>query len=946
MALFCPPHSYYTACSCIFRLTATSWNLAQNKSSSIVGFSGTNDNHRILPLQVRQYSASKNDHRDPILNDLDGTNGKMLQMMMEHTVAVRQLGIEARNSHLLINIIKDGVEGSMQMVHALIDCGALLAGTDLHDFSKCILALLPLEAFGGVTFFCGEKSNESKNWVVLERSGRLLHKDISPIKESETFVIFDEPRCRGTDLKLRSDAIGLLTLAPKICKDKIMQAAGRLRNLGRNQKLVIAGRPDVFSKLHGSTNSSSGLSRGQKDHFEATVSQVLLWAMKNTVEATSEGLFNWANQGLFFSSTFGKDPKFCITEEVLKLEDMYGKSFTEETVSKHINDAHQYHMKRTGGKEALHSSVKGMVDLILEQVDKYGRDFTISTRGCDEECERELQMENEQEEVAENEVPSMKPMSEKPWPFKTALTCRNPLDLPPIVGVKWLGEFVEKFVEPNSLAKIRWSKKIYLTNNFAHTVVCPNGIGRSALNSFLRVVNFVLFFLDGSILLLSEFEGNSLLKLLWDSPAAAPSAFGASTPAFFAPVTIGAFDGAPAADVFGQPLHQQRSQAGTIVTQYQATIKQDGMSSNIFQAITAMPQYEHKSFEEVRLDDYMAGNKVGVKFLLLHSGLLRQSLDSMSEVPFIHTLLPYIHTIRASGFISEESMATMQLFNGETTYGTEERKKALRSILHVRKTHQGTKFCPRAVTERLVEMRGNGKLYPYSDLETLCEKLLCEISFDENYFAARFSKWYMQNQLEKAKPESHTAVASVAAQNLFAIRPASVVSTPASFAPGFTSQPTIACTAAIAAKPASTAGGGFTLGAAPVGGKAISAKTASVAASPVPFLFGTTSHPIPSPDAQTRMPASPCTKVLFEFGTGVIPAAPASGEAVSEFASRASTQTVGLDTAQPLHFSLGAAQSAGGATPTVPNSSVFNVGRGMPVYKRRRCAVKISSRRI
>ena len=79
----------------------------------------------------------------------------------------------------------------------------------------------------------------------------------------------------------------------------------------------------------------------------------------------------------------------------------------------------------------------------------------------------------------------------------------------------------------------------------------------------------------------------------------------------------------------------------------------------------------------------------------------------MSEVPLLHTLLPYKHTLRASDFISEESMATMQLFNGETTYGTKERKKVLTSILRVRNTQQGMKFCPRAATERLVEMRGH-----------------------------------------------------------------------------------------------------------------------------------------------------------------------------------------------------------------------------------------------
>ena len=325
----------------------------------------------------------------------------------------------------------------------------------------------------------------------------------------------------------------------------------------------------------------------------------------------------------------------------------------------------------------------------------------------------------------------------------------------------------------------------------------------------------------------------------------------------------------------------------------------------------------------------------------------------MSEVPLLHTLLPYKHTLRASDFISEESMATMQLFNSETTYGTKERKKVLTSILRVRNTQQGMKFCPRAATERLVEMRGHGKLYPYSDLETLCEKLLCEFSFVgcSNSFAAAFSKLSTHNPLEIAKPQSPTAVASVAVQNLFALGPASGGTTSASFAFGFTSQPGISCTAANAAKPASIPGGGFKFEAVPTGWKTTPAKTA---ATPASFLFGTTSQPMPSPDAQTSMPASPCTKVSFEFGTGVIPAAPASGEAVSEFvasnfAFRASTQPFAFAKNQPLPISFGAAQAAGGATPAVPSTDGFNVGKGVPLYRRhsaRRCAAKASSRKI
>lgn len=39
------------------RLVATSWNLADNVDGRVVGFSGTNDNHRLLPLQVRALEA-------------------------------------------------------------------------------------------------------------------------------------------------------------------------------------------------------------------------------------------------------------------------------------------------------------------------------------------------------------------------------------------------------------------------------------------------------------------------------------------------------------------------------------------------------------------------------------------------------------------------------------------------------------------------------------------------------------------------------------------------------------------------------------------------------------------------------------------------------------------------------------------------------------------------
>jgi hypothetical protein len=57
------------------RLVATAWHLAHSPGGNIAGFSGTNDNHRLLPLQVQQVALAA-------APQLQGTNGKMLDMLM------------------------------------------------------------------------------------------------------------------------------------------------------------------------------------------------------------------------------------------------------------------------------------------------------------------------------------------------------------------------------------------------------------------------------------------------------------------------------------------------------------------------------------------------------------------------------------------------------------------------------------------------------------------------------------------------------------------------------------------------------------------------------------------------------------------------------------------------------------------------------------------------
>ena len=52
-------------------------------------------------------------------------------------------------------------------------------------------------------------------------------------------MIFDEARTRGADIKMKKDTVAMLSLSANMTKDKLMQAAGRLRLLGRSQQLFI-----------------------------------------------------------------------------------------------------------------------------------------------------------------------------------------------------------------------------------------------------------------------------------------------------------------------------------------------------------------------------------------------------------------------------------------------------------------------------------------------------------------------------------------------------------------------------------------------------------------------------------------------------------------------------------------------------------------------------------
>lgn len=82
--------------------------------------------------------------------------------------------------------------------------------------------------------------------MVKSKLGESYSLGSAPIQEKDAFTYFDESRCRGADMKLSSDARAVLTIGPLVCKDKLMQAAGRMRKLDRGQSIAFAVPADLF----------------------------------------------------------------------------------------------------------------------------------------------------------------------------------------------------------------------------------------------------------------------------------------------------------------------------------------------------------------------------------------------------------------------------------------------------------------------------------------------------------------------------------------------------------------------------------------------------------------------------------------------------------------------------------------------------------------------------
>jgi hypothetical protein len=474
------------------KIKATAWHLCNNSFRPPIGFSGTADTSLLMPLQVTQLTWGQG-MLDDCEKEFAATDGKMLSLLLRHDNGGYHELQESDNVHSVWRNVCD--MAISKNASALIDAGGLIVGVANREVSLYMVQCSDFKR-QGVVFF----DTACNEWRVLSVSGREWSLTNSPIRECEALVFFDDSRCRGSDMKLKADARGMLTVGPKMCKDKLMQAAGRMRELDQDQSIFLVGRSDV-TRLLGQTGEA------------LTSLHVLEWVLDNTIASIApEGLLLWARQGMHFYFT-GDAAEFALLDEIHTLTAYYDINACSQPLCQVVNDNISSWKKRRG--EQLRQGVLESVDVIASRVSEYGAEHEIIASAFTEECERELEKEVEQEEEEECAPPAENPRSEEDWAYWEVLE-EDSQSAIIASGARPLADVIkENFTLEDGAQHIAWCSKVFCTANFVHSIPLKQRF-RVRLEQYLRPVDaFLLFRNDQHVLLLSEREADIILKHVW-----------------------------------------------------------------------------------------------------------------------------------------------------------------------------------------------------------------------------------------------------------------------------------------------------------------------------------------------------------------------------------------------------------------------------------------------
>ncbi|KAG8525228.1 uncharacterized protein KY384_008872 [Bacidia gigantensis] len=459
--------------------------------SLTVGFSGTNDNKALLPMNVRQ-------------NDLPGlshTNAEVLTYLLQkrnrsYVPAIGRRGNRWSEKDLLTHL-------SNNRIRMLVDAGAQVIEYDNKSLAEAWLNI-DYEAEAAVYF---EKDGSA--WA-LYRNSRNLPLAASSVSNnlSRCVVYLDEAHTRGVDLKMPVYAVAAVTLGPGQTKDHTVQAAMRLRQLATTQSVIF------FAPLEVHQSIINYRHKMRNDAIDS--SDVIAWLLEQTCCNIRQF------QPLYVSQ--GHD--YCLRKAAAW---RYPKVTTDNThleeYLKILEQPEQYSLEtlygRRGGSAAkpLHAPGHPRLTTYVNELDDIKRHLSKSGSSTQmlayQEVEQEREVAVEIENVREVKKPHhaigapQRPRDKDVRQF--AITGNlNPesQSYTQVFASLSMTELGKRF----GVSKSAIQSKFYVTHEFLKTVVLQRNRPR---DEYIRPVHWILWSpASATALIIADFEANVLLPIL------------------------------------------------------------------------------------------------------------------------------------------------------------------------------------------------------------------------------------------------------------------------------------------------------------------------------------------------------------------------------------------------------------------------------------------------
>ncbi|KAG6816476.1 hypothetical protein H0H87_005763 [Tephrocybe sp. NHM501043] len=462
------------------KLSASSWDLAEIKTHLTTGFSGTNDNRYLLPTSIQQDTTISSDN-DPF--GQRATNAKVLNILLQpendnYYCLCGNDGQSPTGSDYLELLVKQ-----TPPVRVLLDVGAQMLDMQNTELVSKWMSLAP--EFQAIVFF-----NEADELVVMSRDGYIEKLVSSQFNQKLDLcaVYLDDAHTRGTDLKLPNDFRAVVTLGPKLVKDRLVQGCMRMRQLGRGQSVIFLAPLEVDRSIRACALFPL------EGSAQITAADILRWTMWNTCAHIQRCLPHWAQQGIEYKR---RNDAWILHESDTSAPNALQtlRSSWEEPDARTLEEMYE---EQPNQVTSNHPAFE--LPHLRERLDYLGC-TDLGDPKADEEQERQVAKEAERERQREL-PPKVQPATSNLHEGLNALVKSGTFN--PMGG----SPFAPLFSPLDTQHK--WSVALFSTQDFVTTIK-----GGKTTGDYLRPVNWILSVPAHQVLIvISPFEANALLPAI------------------------------------------------------------------------------------------------------------------------------------------------------------------------------------------------------------------------------------------------------------------------------------------------------------------------------------------------------------------------------------------------------------------------------------------------